>query len=136
MRNLESLWKRRPVEQQLTVVVVMLFQVEASRTQLQSGSLKFSSSGSSWATTDNFNQSLHLPPAAPVHVDPSTASPARFLERGVGARYSQERLAGRDVEDGAWEKWMSSHHSHEHAQSARGPLLVVPFLGELVLCSR
>lgn len=108
-----------------------MFQAEASKSHFQSGSLKFSASGSSRATTDNFNQSLHLPPAAPVYVD---MSPGRMLERDAsgGGRYSSNRLAMGDAEDGGWDVWMSSHHN-ERVQTARGPVLDVSYHGKLIL---
>ena len=119
-----------------SVVCVVTFQIEMSKTQFQQGSLKFLASSSSRVTTDNFNQSLHLQSAAPLHVDSSTTSPERFLERDVVSRYSADWLARGDMEDGAQDNWMSSHQSTEHMQLAQGPLLDVPFRGELILHSR
>jgi len=79
-------------------------------------------------TTDNFNQSVHLSAATPVHVlEPgSSATPGRYLEQDVSGRYSTDRLTGRDTEVGELDEWMPG-------QSARGQVLDIPFRGELIL---
>jgi len=94
------------------------FQAEASKSLFQSGSLKSSASGSSRATTDNFHQCVHRPPAAPLRAD----SPGRDLD----VRCSADHYAGGDTEDTGPDDWMSSEHL---AQSTRGRTLDVPLRG-------
>jgi len=106
-----------------------MFQVEASKSLFQSGSLKSSASGSSRATTDNLNHSVHLPPAAPVHADPSTLSPRRFLDRDGGKQYSADWYAGGDTEDAVRDEW---DHSNNFTQFARGPKVDLSHHGKLL----
>ena len=103
-----------------------MFQGDASKVLFQSGSLKSSASGSSRAATDNFNHSVHLPPAAPVHAEPGTG---RFTDRDVDGRYAGDWHAGGDTEDDVRDEWMSSHPS----QFNRAPAVDVSLHGQLSL---
>jgi len=90
----------------------------------QSGSLKSSASGSSSrATTDNFQLSVHRPPAVPLH----TNSPGRDLE----VRYPADWNAAGDTEDNACDAWMSNDDLS--ARSARGRTLNVPVRGKFLI---
>jgi len=95
------------------------------RTLFQSGSLKSSStSGSSRATTDNLNHSVHLTPAAPVQADliTVTSSGRVYAQR---PRHAADRRGGGDMED-----------SGRDERSGRRPAFDVAVRGEWCSVSR